>query len=358
MQVTINTLSKKYSVYIKSGAIELLSNQLTNKNYTKLYIITDQTVGPVHLDKVKSHIPSHMEFVVYQVPSGEAAKQFSVYENCLVFALENGVDRKSCIIAFGGGAVGDLAGFVAATYMRGIDFLQVPTTILAHDSAVGGKTAINLSLGKNMVGAFHQPEAVIYDIDFLHTLPESEIRSGFAEVVKHALISEPEFLQYLMDNISSLTELTDDILSYILKKGIEVKADVVSVDERETGLRAILNFGHTLGHAIESSAGYGKYTHGEAVMIGMVYALYVSKEQVGLTFDITRFKEWIQKLGYDLRIPEGLSFEQAFIAMQRDKKSLGNSPRFVLIEDVGKAVIQEVDKNLLEEVFRAYKGSM
>ncbi|MEK3886033.1 3-dehydroquinate synthase [Bacillus sp. FSL K6-3431] len=357
MEVKINTSSKKYSVFIQSGAIRLIEKQLENKKYTQLYIITDQTVGPMHLSTLMANLPDEIKTVVYQVPSGERAKQFSVYEECLVFALENGIDRNSCIIAFGGGVVGDVAGFVAGTYMRGIDFLQVPTTILAHDSAVGGKTAINLSLGKNMVGVFHQPEAVIYDIDFLKTLPESEVRSGLAEVVKHALIADPQLLVYLMENITNLTEITDDMFVYILGRGIEIKAAVVSEDEKETGLRAILNFGHTLGHAIESTAGYGKYTHGEAVMIGMVYALYVSKHELGLTYDIAQFVEWITKLGYDTKLPENLNFEQAFQAMQRDKKSLGNKPRFVLLADIGRPKLKEVEKNVIEQIYLDFKRS-
>ncbi len=355
MKVEINTPSKSYSVIIKSGAIKLLGKQLNAKKYTKLYIITDQTVGPLHLDTLKAQLPNDLEAVEFQVPSGEQAKQFSVYEQCLEFALENGLDRNSCIIAFGGGAVGDLAGFVAATYMRGIDFFQIPTTILAHDSAVGGKTAINLPLGKNMVGVFHQPETVIYDIDFLKTLPTSEIRSGFAEVVKHALIADPQLLKYLMENITSLSEITDDMFVYILGRGIEIKAAVVSEDEKETGVRAVLNFGHTLGHAIEATAGYGKYTHGEAVMIGMVYALYLSKEKLGLTYDISKFIEWIHQLGYDSHIPNYLSFDQAFQAMQRDKKSVANKPYFVLLASVGKPVLEEVEKSLAEKTFITFK---
>lgn len=355
MKIDIHTPSKNYSVFIKPEAINLIGKQLETKKYTKLCIITDQTVGPIHSDTLKAQLPGNLETIEFQVPSGEQAKQFSVYEQCLEFALENGLDRNSCIIAFGGGAVGDLAGFVAATYMRGIDFLQVPTTILAHDSAVGGKTAINLPLGKNMVGVFHQPEAVIYDIDFLKTLPVSEIRSGFAEVVKHALIADPKLLKYLMENITSLTEITDDMFVYILGRGIEIKAAVVSEDEKETGVRAVLNFGHTLGHAIEATAGYGKYTHGEAVMIGMMYALYLSKEKLNLTFDIQEFKEWIHSLGYDVDLPKYLSFEQAFQAMQRDKKSIANKPHFVLLAEVGVPVLEEVEKGIVEEIFNTFK---
>ena len=281
-------------------------------------------------------------------------KQFSVYEACLTFALEQGMDRKSSIIALGGGAVGDLAGFVAATYMRGIPFLQVPTTILAHDSAVGGKTGINHPLGKNMVGAFHQPEAVIYHTDFLKTLPEKEIRSGFAEAVKHAFIADPEFLEFLMKNIIDLNSINHEHLTYILKRGIEIKASVVSIDERKSGVRAFLNFGHTLAHVIEASAGYGNITHGEAVMTGMIYALNLSKEILGLPYSISSFEAWIASLGYSLEIPFGLDFDKVIDGMKRDKKSISNKPRFVLLEAIGKPVLLEVDEEILRKTFLTF----
>ena len=355
MKINIHTPSKHYPVYIGPEAMDQLRKQLEESDYTKLLVITDETVGPLHLDTLKLSLPSSLKTFYHTVPSGEWAKQFSVYEDCLTFALEQGLDRKSCIIAFGGGAVGDLAGFVAATYMRGIAFLQVPTTILAHDSAVGGKTAINHPLGKNMIGSFHQPEAVIYHTDFIKTLPAAEIRSGFAEAVKHALIADPSFLAYLMENITDLNAITEEQLTYILKRGIEIKAEVVSQDEREMGIRAYLNFGHTLGHVIETTAGYGKFTHGEAVMTGMVYALHLSEINAGLSFPINTFTTWIESLGYQVHIPSELTFEQALEAMGRDKKSLANQPRFVLLEEVGKPVLLEMDIALLEKTFLSLK---
>lgn len=355
MEITIQTSSKGYPVFIEKDAIQQVKTVVEAKAYTKLLIITDETVAKFHLQTLKEHLPEAFECTEYIVPSGEVAKQFSVYEQCLNIAIERGLDRKSCILALGGGAVGDLSGFVAATFMRGIDFIQIPTTILAHDSAVGGKTGINLSLGKNMVGAFHQPEAVIYDIQFLNTLPTSEIRSGFAEVVKHALIADQSFLTYLMTTIEDLENIDDDVYQYILKRGIEIKAAVVTEDEKETGIRAYLNFGHTLGHAIETTAGYGAYTHGEAVMIGMIYALEVSKEKVGLDAPINELKTWLEKLGYQLQLPQYLQFDQAYEAMQRDKKSVGAKPYFVLLEAVGKPTLLPIEREQLERVYTAMK---
>ncbi|MBS4194498.1 3-dehydroquinate synthase [Lederbergia citri] len=357
MKIDIQTPSKSYPVYIGKNVLESLTNHLQTNDYTKLLIITDETVGRLHLDELKKAIPQSYDTYTYIVPSGENAKQFSVYESCLSYSLEQGLDRKSCIIAFGGGAVGDLAGFVAATYMRGIPFIQVPTTILAHDSAVGGKTGINHPLGKNMIGSFHQPEAVIYQTEFLKTLPQSEIRSGFAEAVKHAFIADEELLKFLMSTITDLRAINNEDLVFFLKKGIQIKADVVSKDERETGIRAFLNFGHTLGHVIESSAGYGKVSHGEAVMTGMVYALYLSKEILDLEFNISDFELWIKSLGYSLEIPDGFDFDQAFTSMTRDKKSYSNKPRFVLLGKIGNPLVRELDKDVLEKVYFTFLSS-
>lgn len=273
-KVNIHTSTKSYPVYIGKGAIQQLRDIILDaeESYTSIMVITDETVAKYHLDSFHEH--TALEGIVEKiVPSGEQAKTFDVYNDCLSSALENKLDRKSLIISFGGGAVGDLAGFVAATYMRGIRFIQVPTTILAHDSAVGGKVAVNHPLGKNMIGAFHQPEAVIYDLDFLQTLPEHEVRSGFAEVIKHSLISDENFYYWLREEIQSLDKMNDSKLLKFLTKGIQVKGSVIAEDEKETGIRAFLNFGHTLGHAIEAEAGYGKVTHGAAVAIGMLFAL-------------------------------------------------------------------------------------
>lgn len=354
MLIHIQTTSKTYPVFIGEKALQTLTDHLEKADYTKILIMTDFTVGRLHLGELKSYLSGVVEYCVYKMPVGEKAKQFSVYEEALTFALDNGLDRKSCIIAFGGGAVGDLAGFVAATFMRGIRFIQVPTTILAHDSAVGGKTGINHPLGKNMVGAFHQPEGVYYFTDFLDTLPLSEIRSGFAEVVKHAFIADKELLDFLMNSITDLTKISKQDLGYILKRGIEIKANVVHQDERENGLRAVLNFGHTLGHAIEANAGYGTVTHGEAIMTGLVYALYLSESETGLAVDIHRFEQWLGTLGYQLEISNQFDFDKAITSMKRDKKSFANKPRFILLEKIGQPVIKEIAEDQLKKTYEKF----
>ncbi|KRG12508.1 3-dehydroquinate synthase [Virgibacillus soli] len=352
--INIETSSKTYPVFIGENSLQALTDHLENADYTKILIITDFTVGRLHLDELRTCLSRIMDYCIFKVPASEQAKQFSVYEEALTFALENDLDRKSCIIAFGGGAVGDLAGFVAATFMRGIRFIQVPTTILAHDSAVGGKTGINHPLGKNMVGAFHQPEGVYYFTDLLETLPLSEIRSGFAEVVKHAFIADQEFLDFLMESITDLTKISRTDLNYILKKGIEIKANIVHQDERENGLRAVLNLGHTLGHALETNAGYGTVTHGEAIMTGLVYALYLSEAETDLVMDIHRFEQWLVTLGYRLEIPAQFDFDKAITSMKRDKKSFANKPRFILLEEIGKPVVKEIGEEQLRSTYEKF----
>ncbi|MEH7176679.1 3-dehydroquinate synthase [Neobacillus vireti] len=346
--IKIQTSSKQYEVFVGEGVRSEISTFLSSNfsDLTRILIITDETVGKLHMDKLAPLI-SQWEPAIFTAPGGEKAKTFEVFYEALSTALENRLDRKSLIIAFGGGAVGDLSGFVAASFMRGIPFIQVPTTILAHDSAVGGKVAINHPLGKNMIGAFHQPEAVFYDLELLHTLSKQEIRSGFAEVIKHALIYDNNFYKWLKSDIHRLDALSSRQLFESLTKGIQIKNEFVSKDERETGIRAYLNFGHTLGHAIESEMGYGNFTHGEAVMIGMVFALKLSKEVAGLSFDIDEFVTWVQELGYQTEIPAHLSTERLLSKMKQDKKSSGGSVKFVLLEQIGKPKLQELSDDFL-----------
>ncbi|WP_147533786.1 3-dehydroquinate synthase [Bacillus marasmi] len=350
--VIIQTNSKQYPVYIGSGVISGLK-AFIEESFPKLssiLIISDQTVGELYLNSLKSQLTS-FETASFIVPSGESAKSFNHFYDCLTYALEQKLDRKSLIVSFGGGVVGDLSGFVAASYMRGIAFIQVPTTILAHDSAVGGKVAINHPLGKNMIGAFHQPEAVFYDLDYLGSLPNREIRSGFAEVIKHALIQDAKFYDWLRDNVSELSHISGEILQYSLVRGIEIKGDIVSQDEKETGVRAFLNFGHTLGHAIEAECGYGEMSHGEAVVIGMVFALKLSKQFTGLKFNEEEFKLWLERIGYQVTLPEGLIPEKLLTRMKQDKKSVGQKARFVLLEQLGVPCLHEIsDEQLLKSL--------
>jgi 3-dehydroquinate synthase len=342
-KILIQTESKTYQVIIGEGVLADIHSFLTShfQQLTKVLIITDENVAKIHLSKLADRL-ADFKPIVFIAPGGEKAKTFDVYYQALSTALENHLDRKSVILSLGGGAVGDLSGFVASSFMRGIPFIQIPTTILAHDSAVGGKVAINHPLGKNMIGAFYQPEAVFYDLHLLTTLPPAEVRSGFAEVIKHALIHDPEFYSWLVNNVNDLQTLTVEQLHYALTKGVKVKSEFVSKDEKETGIRAYLNFGHTLAHAIESEMGYGNITHGEAVLIGMIYALELSKELLGLTFELDEFISWVQKLGYQTQLPAQASKERLLDKMKQDKKSIGESVHFVLLEKVGVPVLKEI----------------
>lgn len=358
--ITIKAGMHQYPVYIGYGVKARLTAFLEKQfpELTSILIITDETVGDLYLETLKNAL-SFPNIHTKIVPSGEKAKTFDVYHDCLSYALEKRLDRKSLILAFGGGAVGDLAGFVAATYMRGIPFIQIPTTILAHDSAVGGKVAINHLLGKNMIGAFYQPSAVYYDLAFLRTLPPAEKRSGFAEVIKHALISDKEFYFWLKETIQNLEELSDSDTVRFLTEGVKVKGAIVAQDEKESGVRAFLNLGHTLGHAIEAETGYGSVTHGEAVAIGMLFALQLSTDLYPFDFNLTEFRRWLRQLGYETELPEGLSIDRLVERMKQDKKSIGQSIRFVLLRDFGQPVIEELADEYLQtklQEFQLRKG--
>ncbi|AYV70282.1 MULTISPECIES: 3-dehydroquinate synthase [Niallia] len=355
--VSIQTMSKHYDVWIGENVIAELSAFLQKEfaDVTKILIITDESVEKLHLKTVEKKLSS-FPVVSYTVPAGEKAKTFDVFYACLTYMLEQHLDRKSLVLALGGGAVGDLAGYVAASFMRGIPFIQIPTTILAHDSAVGGKVAINHPLGKNMIGVFNQPEAVFYDTTFLSTLPLQELRSGFGEVIKHALISDISFYHELRSKISDLSQVKIAYWSEILEKGILVKQAIVEEDEKETSVRAFLNFGHTLGHAIEAEMGYGKFTHGEAVVIGMIFAIRLSKRKYDIAFSLEEYIKWLKQLGYTCDIPNDLEIERLIDRMRQDKKSINGTIRFVLLQEIGSPVLVEVNEAVIREELGLFKG--
>jgi 3-dehydroquinate synthase len=348
-KMIIRTASKTYPVWIGTNIIDKLPKMIreTDLKITKILIITDETVANLYLDQVVDVLKPHFPVVSYTVPNGENAKSFQTFYDCQTFALKNELDRKSIIIALGGGVIGDLAGFVAATFMRGIPFIQVPTTLLAHDSAVGGKVAINHPLGKNMIGAFHQPEAVVYDIAFLKTLPEKEIRSGFAEVIKHAMIKDAEFFQWLKQEILSLNDLKEDYLVAAIKKGISIKADIVSEDEKESGVRSFLNFGHTLGHAIEAELGYGNITHGDAVALGMLFAVKMSEKLLSVNLDYQNLQRWFIQLGFPVHMLKNLEPIHLLKRMKKDKKAISGKVKFILLQSIGHVVVKEVEDELI-----------
>jgi len=318
-------------------------------------VITDGNVGPLYLAACRASL-QEAGFTVNQsvVPPGEGSKDgtkvFDLYDE----ALEVGLDRKSFFLALGGGVVGDLTGFVAATFLRGVPYVQIPTTLLAMvDSSVGGKTGVNLRQGKNLVGSFHQPLAVLVDLDTLDTLPVREFNAGMAEVIKYGVIWDAGLFNTLEANVEYLRGLDKVILDSVVTRCCEIKADVVREDERETnGLREILNFGHTIGHAIEAVAGYGRFLHGEALAIGMVFAAQLSVRLTGFApEDCTRLSTLLQAFDLPVRVPD-LEWKSIRMAIAHDKKSVHGIPHFVLAEELG--IVQpgcEVTESLLKEVW-------
>ena len=355
MRVPVATKSHHYEVVLGhqflTEALQAFSDQLEKAD--RLIVFTDANVWAAQGDYFKAHFP--YAFDVFILPGGEACKTFEQYNAAQTFLLEQKCSRKSFIFAFGGGAVGDLTGFVAATYMRGIPFIQIPTTILAHDSAVGGKTAINHPLGKNMIGAFYQPEGVIYDTAFTESLSEREVRSGTAELIKHAMISDPAWLKELMA-ADSVIHFNQHELAKQLKKGIEVKAQIVAEDETEQSVRKFLNLGHTYGHAIEAAAGYGKVAHGEAVMIGLVYCLLLSERYGELDRAFTKaFLQFALKNGYPFEAVNDYSFEQLTSYLMKDKKTEYGILQFVLLEKIGKPFVEAIELEECKEVDAEYR---
>lgn len=287
------------------------------------------------------------------IPDGETSKSLAEADGLYTRAIEAGLDRKSAIIALGGGVVGDLAGFVAATFMRGINLIQIPTTLLAQvDSSVGGKTAVNHALGKNLIGAFHQPRAVFIDLKFLATLPEREIKSGLGEVVKYGVISDAEFFAYLENNADKILHRDVEALAHVIKRSCEIKAEVVSADERESGLRRILNFGHTLAHAVEEETHYKKFRHGEAVAVGMIAAAKISCE-LGKTSaeNVRRLEKLLNRFGMVTNCT-GLDADKLYNVTFRDKKTVGGVVNWVLMRDFGDVEIcRDVPAQVVKKVF-------
>lgn len=340
--ILVKTSTHDYPIFIGS-AIRFQLNRLIEKDYTSILIVSDEKVADLYLTDIAQNFP---EKKVYQsiIPAGEQSKSIDFYYQLHTDAITFGLDRASLIIALGGGVVGDLAGFAAATYMRGIDYIQMPTTILAHDSSVGGKVAINHRLGKNLIGSFYPPAAVIYDTQTLKTLSAEEIRSGYAELVKEALIADESFFKKLLK--TDLTNLSNDQLTEHLTNGIKIKASIVEMDEKEAGLRKNLNLGHTLGHALEAEKGYGEITHGEAVAIGLLFALHVSETLSSRQLPYQPYIHWLKDNKYPLNIGE-LDEESLISRMKTDKKALNDMIQMVLLKETGDAYVQELsDQNI------------
>lgn len=343
-ELSVKTSTHTYSVNIDHD-VRFRLNDFLHDTYSSILVITDDKIAPLYLYDVLNHLPEERTYHTI-IPSGEASKSIDMYYRLQSVAMENGLDRKSLIIALGGGVVGDLAGFVAATFMRGIDYIQVPTTILAHDSSVGGKVAINHELGKNMIGNFYPPKAVVYDVTTLVSLPEHEVRSGYAELLKEAYIQKEAFLQQLFN--TNIKQIDQESLKDHLFKGIQIKANIVEADEKESGVRMFLNFGHTLAHALEAYLGYGKMTHGEAVAIGMLFALQISEEMYGVNLYRKELYHWLHNNEYPLQLHE-IDVNEIIQLMQSDKKSQFQTINMVLLKEIGQPVIEQMDEESLKE---------
>ena len=339
--VKLNLGKNSYSIYIEAGLLDnekLLRSTIKGR---KVFIVTCETVGSLYLEKLKK-VFDGFEIDTVSLPDGEGSKTLQNLEFIVGELLASKHNRGTTIIALGGGVVGDLAGFAAATYQRGVDFIQIPTTLLAQvDSSVGGKTAVNHPLGKNMIGAFYQPQAVYIDTDTLVTLPPKELSAGFAEVIKHGILSDLEFFNWLEDHVAELLRLDEEAISHAVRRSCEIKAAVVAVDEKETGERALLNLGHTFGHAIEIGEGYGSWLHGEAVAAGIVLAADLSMRMGKMTAgEALRIKALIKKFKLPVCPPATIASERFIELMNLDKKATDTGVRYILLDEIGSAVIE------------------
>lgn len=333
---------RSYPIYIGTGLLGNSTLLTQHVEDSRVAIVTNATVAPLYLAKLRAAMAS-FDPVEVILPDGEQYKTLEVMNRIFDAMLSAHCDRRTTVVALGGGVIGDMAGFAAACYQRGVSYLQVPTTLLAQvDSAVGGKTAVNHPLGKNMIGAFHQPRAVIIDTDTLKTLPERELAAGLAEVIKYGLIRDPEFFSWLEANLEKLLKLDPEALSFAIHRSCRNKVDVVAADERESDIRAILNLGHTFGHAIEAGVGYGNWLHGEAIAAGMIMAADLSRRLGWLSAsDVTRVEKLIQRARLPVRAPPQLQPARLFDLMSVDKKVQHGRMRLVLLKKIGAAVVTD-----------------
>ncbi|WP_299980856.1 3-dehydroquinate synthase [uncultured Pseudoteredinibacter sp.] len=340
--LNVDLADRSYPIYIGPNILAdkaLLAPHIKGK---QVCLVTNTTLAKLLLPKLK---PALLEYDYTEVilPDGEAFKTLDTLNLIFDELLQARHTRKTTLLALGGGVIGDMTGFAAACYQRGVDFIQLPTTLLSQvDSSVGGKTAVNHALGKNMIGAFYQPNCVIADSAVLQQLPARELAAGLAEVIKYGLIADESFYGWLEDNISALNAGDQQALSYAIERSCQIKADVVAEDERESGLRAILNLGHTFGHAIETHMGYGEYLHGEAVAIGMQMAVTLSVAKGWVDAElIDRNKKLSEAANLPVTTPAAMTAEEFLPLMAVDKKVLDGRLRLVLLSKLGKAVITE-----------------
>lgn len=354
--LTVALDSRAYPIHIGKGLLQKPELILPHLKRKQVAIVTNTTVAPLYLEKLAKQLrDAGVSVIEIILPDGEAYKNSETLNLIYDALLQNRCERSTTLIALGGGVIGDLTGYAAATYLRGVPFIQIPTTLLSQvDSSVGGKTGINHPLGKNMIGAFYQPKVVLADIDTLQTLPKRELSAGVAEVIKYGLIRDADFFEWLEVNIAKLMALDEAVITYAIYRSCKNKAEVVAADEHETGERALLNLGHTFGHAIENAMGYGVWLHGEAVAAGTMLAADLSQRMGWLNAEeIARMHALLTASSLPLRAPN-LGVDKYLSLMQSDKKVADGKIRLVLQQGIGKAVItSEYDADKLKQTLEA-----
>ena len=356
--VRVDTGATAYDITIGSGLLGDATVWAGLPESAYGVIVTNDVVGPLLGERLAAALAGrHRHLSVLTLPDGEAHKDWSTLNLIFDHLLAQGCDRRTVLYALGGGVVGDITGFAAGCYMRGVAFVQVPTTLLAQvDSSVGGKTAVNHPLGKNMIGLFHQPLRVVCDLDVLRTLPQREYAAGMAEVIKYGPIADPAFLDWIEANADALRRREPAAVAWAVRRSCEIKAEVVAADERESGLREILNFGHTFGHAIEAGTGFGTWLHGEAVACGMGLACALSSLLGGVPPDFgTRLRTLLERFGLPMQ-PPALAPETWLELMRHDKKAHAGQIRFVVLDAVGRASVRPVADELVAAVLRDSAG--
>ena len=354
--LTVALGKRSYPIFIGANLLEQSELILNNAPTRQFLIVTNDTVAPLYLDQIASSLKSTSSKTVI-LPDGEQYKTLDTVNLIFDALMQNHFDRRCTLIALGGGVVGDMTGFAAATYQRGVNFIQVPTTLLAQvDSSVGGKTGVNHPLGKNMIGAFYQPLAVIADTNTLNSLEDRELSAGMAEIIKYGLIRDLTFFDWLEANIDKLMKRDPECLTYAIERSCQIKADIVAADELEAGERALLNFGHTFGHAIEAGMGYGKWLHGEAVAAGMVIASQFSQRMGWLDeTTVNRITSLITRAKLPVAGPSELNVQQYLDLMSVDKKVKDGKINLVLLEQLGNAtVIDDYEPSFLVDTLQQH----
>ncbi|MCL1143546.1 3-dehydroquinate synthase [Shewanella gaetbuli] len=352
-QIQVDLGERSYPIYIGQNLMcdsDLFSRYLVNKN---ILIVSNDTIAPLYLATLEQAMVSCASVEKMILPDGEKFKDLTHLDLIFSALLENNFARDSVLVALGGGVIGDMTGFAAACYQRGVDFIQVPTTLLSQvDSSVGGKTAVNHPLGKNMIGAFYQPQSVIIDTECLKTLPATEFAAGMAEVIKYGIIWDGEFFNWLEQNVAQLKSLDTSALEYAIAKCCQIKADVVNQDETERGVRALLNLGHTFGHAIEAEMGYGAWLHGDAVAAGTILAAQTAQKLNLIDESIVcRIRDIFIAFDLPVEAPDSMDFNSFIKHMRRDKKVLAGKIRLILPTALGQAdVFSDVSEDIIEQV--------